>query len=93
MSVPTGSEAANEAGEETEEEGVEEDPPVDIDGDIYRDGDGEASYLSSSRLTGNPHLTACLLRPESPCRRGPLDLASGKIGLHRRQDFTVSVAG
>ena len=44
MSVPTGSEAANEA-EETEEEGVEEDPPVDIDGDIYRDGDGEASYL------------------------------------------------
>lgn len=45
MSVPTGSEAANEAGEETEEEGVEEDPPVDIDGDIYRDGDGEASYL------------------------------------------------
>ena len=45
MSVPTGSEAANEAGEETEEEGVAEDPPVDIDGDIYRDGDGEASYL------------------------------------------------
>ena len=43
--MPTGSEAANEAGEETEEEGVEEDPPVDIDGDIYRDGDGEASYL------------------------------------------------
>ena len=46
MSAPTGSEAANEAGEETEEEGVEEeDPLVDIDGDIYRDGDGEASYL------------------------------------------------
>ena len=45
MSVPTGSEAANEAGEETEEEGVEEGPPVDIDADIYRDGDGEASYL------------------------------------------------
>ena len=38
--MPTGSEAANEAGEETEEN-----PPVDIDGDIYRDGDGEASYL------------------------------------------------
>jgi hypothetical protein len=34
-----------------------------------------------------------LLRPESPCRRGALDSASGKIGLHRRQDFTVSVAG
>jgi hypothetical protein len=27
------------------------------------------------RVTGNPHLTACLLRPESPCRGGPLDLA------------------
>ena len=40
MSVPTGSEAANETGEEAEEEGVEEGPPVDIDGDIYRDGDG-----------------------------------------------------
>ena len=39
MSVPAGSEAANEAGEETEE-----DPPVDIDGDVYRDGDGGASY-------------------------------------------------
>jgi hypothetical protein len=45
VSVPTGSETANEAGEEAEEEGVEEDPPVDIDGEIYRDGDGEASYL------------------------------------------------
>jgi hypothetical protein len=70
VSVPTGSEAANEAGEETEEEGVEEDPPVDIDGDIYRD----ASCLSSSPLTGIRTLLP-LLRPESPCRRGPLDLA------------------
>ncbi len=74
MSVPNGSEAANEAVEETEEEGVEEDPPVDIDGDIYRDGDGEASCLSSSPLTGIRTLLP-LLRPESPCRRGPLDLA------------------
>ena len=53
-------EAANEAGEETEEEGVEEVPPVDIDGDIYRDGDGEASYLSSSRLTGYRELSGAL---------------------------------
>ena len=45
MSVPTGSEAANEAREETEEEGIEEGPPSHIDGDIYRDGDWEASYL------------------------------------------------
>jgi hypothetical protein len=34
-------------------------------------GCGRASPL----VTVKPHLTACLLRPESPCRRGPLDLA------------------
>ncbi len=55
--------------------------------------DSVGSIRDSGRMTDNPYLTACLLRPESPCRRGPLDLASGKIGLHRRQDFTVSVAG
>ena len=43
--MPTGSEAANEAGEETEEEEVEEARQSTFKGEIYRDGDGEASYL------------------------------------------------
>jgi hypothetical protein len=71
VSVPTGSEAANEAGdegEETEEEGFEEDPPVDIGGDIYRDGDGEASYLSSFRLTGMRKLLFSLIGDPANCR-------------------------
>jgi hypothetical protein len=40
--TPCRSEAADKTSEEAEEEGVEKDAPVDVDGDIYRDGDGQA---------------------------------------------------
>jgi hypothetical protein len=40
--TPCRSEAADKTSEEAEKEGVEKDAPVDVDGDIYRDGDGQA---------------------------------------------------
>jgi hypothetical protein len=60
-------EAANEAGEETEEEGVEEDRPVDIDGDSTEMGTGRRATLVLPG-TGDPNLTPRL--PTHIVRRG-----------------------
>ena len=76
MSEPSGSEAANEGGEETEEEEVEEDPSVDIDGDVYRYGTG-GELPGSCRLTDKAHPTGCL-----PVRIGREAAGSCRLADH-----------
>jgi len=51
-------------------------------------------------MTGKPHLTCLLLRPQSPYGRGALDLAIetafiqvARLDCTGRQDFILSMAG